>query len=60
MAHDEEVMLGVLDETATATLDRGHDTGFERSMTSDGDRRVRRAAVQRPREAAGAPVTGFP
>ncbi|MEV6960226.1 phospholipase D-like domain-containing protein [Streptomyces sp. NPDC051207] len=59
MDHDEEVMLAVLDETFTATLDRHYDEDVARSVTIDLGRWKRRAALQRAAELAVTPVRRF-
>jgi cardiolipin synthase len=56
MDHDEEVMLAVLDEEFTATLDRHYDEDVARSEAVDLTRWRRRAAAQRLRELAVAPI----
>ncbi|CAL9333297.1 phosphatidylserine/phosphatidylglycerophosphate/cardiolipin synthase family protein [Streptomyces sp. NPDC003090] len=59
MDHDEEVMLAVLDEEFTATLDAHYDEDVARSAAIDPSRWKRRAAHQRIREAAVAPLRRF-
>ncbi|MEU8589553.1 phospholipase D-like domain-containing protein [Streptomyces sp. NPDC048664] len=59
MDHDEEVMLAVLDEAFTAGLDRDYDADLKRSEAIDLTRWRRRAALQRAKEAAVAPVRRF-
>ncbi|MFV2120467.1 phospholipase D-like domain-containing protein [Streptomyces sp. Act-28] len=59
MDHDEEVMLAVLDETFTATLDGHFDEDLTRSVAIDPSRWKRRAAFQRLREAAVTPIRRF-
>ncbi|MFD3337115.1 phosphatidylserine/phosphatidylglycerophosphate/cardiolipin synthase family protein [Streptomyces sp. NPDC058700] len=57
--HDEEVMLAVLDETFTATLDEHFDQDLEVSERISGGRWKRRSPVQRAREAAVLPIRRF-
>lgn len=59
MEHDEEVMLAVLDETFTASLDRDFDEDRERAVGIDPGRWRRRSPVQRAKELAVAPVRRF-
>ncbi|MFF4488808.1 phosphatidylserine/phosphatidylglycerophosphate/cardiolipin synthase family protein [Streptomyces sp. NPDC001544] len=59
MDHDEEVMLAVLDEEFTATLDHDYDDDLTRAAPVDPGRWRRRAAVQRLRETAVVPVRRF-
>ncbi|WP_408057053.1 phospholipase D-like domain-containing protein [Streptomyces changanensis] len=59
MDHDEEVMLAVLDEEFTATLDRHYDEDVARSEAVDLTRWRRRAAAQRLREVAVTPIRRF-
>ncbi|MGW1744322.1 phospholipase D-like domain-containing protein [Streptomyces sp. NPDC002092] len=59
MDHDEEVMLAVLDEEFTATLDHDYDDDLTRTAPVDPGRWRRRATVQRLREAAVVPVRRF-
>ncbi|MFJ9699906.1 phospholipase D-like domain-containing protein [Streptomyces fradiae] len=59
MDHDEEVMLAVLDEGFTASLDRDYDQDLSRAAPVDPARWRRRAAVQRAREAAVVPLRWF-
>jgi cardiolipin synthase len=59
MDHDEEVMLAVLDETFTATLDGHYDEDVARSVTIDLSRWKRRAALQRAAELTVMPVRRF-
>ncbi|MDT9685918.1 phospholipase D-like domain-containing protein [Streptomyces sp. TRM76323] len=59
MDHDEEVMLAVLDEEFTATLDDHFDEDLTRSVAVDLSRWKRRAAFQRLREAAVTPIRRF-
>ncbi|MGI5259587.1 phospholipase D-like domain-containing protein [Streptomyces angustmyceticus] len=57
--HDEEVMLAVLDEGFTATLDRHFDGDLKVSEQIEPGRWKRRAVVQRIREAAVLPIRRF-
>ncbi|MER5769108.1 phospholipase D-like domain-containing protein [Streptomyces sp. NPDC001985] len=57
--HDEEIMLTVLDEEFTATLDRHFDEDLRVSEMIDRDRWGRRSAAQRLREAAVVPIRRF-
>ncbi|WKD36192.1 phospholipase D-like domain-containing protein [Streptomyces xanthophaeus] len=57
--HDEEVMLAVLDEDFTATLDRHFDEDVQASEPMDPARWNRRSAAQRLRELAVTPVRRF-
>ncbi|MFJ8668757.1 phosphatidylserine/phosphatidylglycerophosphate/cardiolipin synthase family protein [Streptomyces sp. NPDC093600] len=50
--HDEEVMLAILDETFTATLDEHFDRDLEASEKISDGRWKKRSPVQRAREAA--------
>ncbi|MGW3355445.1 phospholipase D-like domain-containing protein [Streptomyces bungoensis] len=59
MDHDEEVMLAVLDETFTASLDRDFDEDLRRSVEIDPARWHRRPVLQRLREAAVMPIRRF-
>ncbi|MEV7686738.1 phosphatidylserine/phosphatidylglycerophosphate/cardiolipin synthase family protein [Streptomyces bungoensis] len=59
MDHDEEVMLAVLDETFTASLDRDFDEDLRRSVEIDPTRWRRRPVLQRLREAAVMPIRRF-
>ncbi|MCP9985453.1 MULTISPECIES: phospholipase D-like domain-containing protein [Streptomyces] len=59
MDHDEEIMLAVLDEDFTATLDGHFDEDLARSVAIDLSRWKRRAAFQRVREAAVVPIRRF-
>ncbi|NKY16143.1 phospholipase D-like domain-containing protein [Streptomyces somaliensis] len=59
MDHDEEIMLAVLDEDFTATLDGHFDEDLTRSVAIDLSRWKRRAAFQRLREAAVTPIRRF-
>ncbi|MEU9554347.1 phospholipase D-like domain-containing protein [Streptomyces fumanus] len=59
MDHDEEVMLAVLNETFTATLDGHYDEDVARSVTIDLDRWKRRAVLQRAAELAVTPIRRF-
>ncbi|MEU9302532.1 phospholipase D-like domain-containing protein [Streptomyces sp. NPDC048269] len=57
--HDEEVMLAVLDEDFTATLDRHFDEDLQASEKMDPARWNRRSAAQRLRELAVIPIRRF-
>ncbi|MFI1018701.1 phosphatidylserine/phosphatidylglycerophosphate/cardiolipin synthase family protein [Streptomyces sp. NPDC020965] len=57
--HDEEVMLTVLDEAFTATLDRHFDEDLLATERIEEGRWKRRSAAQRMREAAVAPIRRF-
>ncbi|WP_420717949.1 phospholipase D-like domain-containing protein [Streptomyces sp. H34-S4] len=57
--HDEEVMLAVLDEDFTATLDLHFDQDLRASEQMEQGRWNRRSAVQRLRELAVAPIRRF-
>ncbi|GAA2467911.1 phospholipase D-like domain-containing protein [Streptomyces macrosporus] len=57
--HDEEVMLAVLDEDFTATLDGHFEEDLTRSVRIEGRRWRRRPVLQRVREAATVPVRRF-
>lgn len=57
--HDEEVMLAVLDEEFTATLDGHFDEDLEASERIQRGRWKRRSAAQRLREAAVTPIRRF-
>ncbi|MEU7278760.1 phospholipase D-like domain-containing protein [Streptomyces sp. NPDC045431] len=57
--HDEEVMLAVLDEEFTATLDQHFDEDLLASERIEKGRWTRRSTVQRLREAAVAPIRRF-
>lgn len=57
--HDEEVMLAVLDQTFTATLDGHFTEDLERSELIRPGRWKRRSALQRAREAAVVPIRRF-
>ncbi|WP_432073214.1 phospholipase D-like domain-containing protein [Streptomyces wuyuanensis] len=59
MDHDEEVMLAILDESFTATLDAHYDEDVEHSVDVDLARWKRRAALQRVKEASVAPIRRF-
>ncbi|MFF8731956.1 phosphatidylserine/phosphatidylglycerophosphate/cardiolipin synthase family protein [Streptomyces sp. NPDC015171] len=59
MDHDEEVMLAVLDETFTASLDRDFDADLKDSVEIDPSRWRRRAVLQRVKEIAVSPVRRF-
>lgn len=57
--HDEEVMLAVLDEDFTATLDRHFDEDLEASERMVAARWNRRSTTQRLRELAVTPIRRF-
>ncbi|MEU9026528.1 phospholipase D-like domain-containing protein [Streptomyces sp. NPDC048383] len=57
--HDEEVMLAVLDETFTATLDGHFDEDLQASVRIDEARWSRRTPAQRLRELAVTPIRRF-
>ncbi|MFF3322333.1 phosphatidylserine/phosphatidylglycerophosphate/cardiolipin synthase family protein [Streptomyces sp. NPDC002889] len=57
--HDEEVMLAVLDEDFTATLDQHFDEDLQASRRIATGRWKRRSAAQRIREVAVAPIRRF-
>ncbi|WP_435372305.1 phospholipase D-like domain-containing protein [Streptomyces ficellus] len=57
--HDEEVMLAVLDETFTATLDEHFDQDLEASELISAGRWKKRSLVQRARESAVLPIRRF-
>ncbi|MFE9680246.1 phosphatidylserine/phosphatidylglycerophosphate/cardiolipin synthase family protein [Streptomyces sp. NPDC006285] len=57
--HDEEIMLAVLDEEFTATLDGHFDEDVTDSVLIEERRWKRRSAVQRAREAAVIPIRRF-
>lgn len=57
--HDEEVMLAVLDEDFTATLDLHFDQDLRASERMEQGRWNRRSAAQRLRELAVAPIRRF-
>lgn len=57
--HDEEIMLAVLDEEFTATLDAHFDEDLTVSTLIEKGRWKRRSAVQRAREAAVIPIRRF-
>nr|WP_123441381.1 phospholipase D-like domain-containing protein [Streptomyces sp. PanSC9] len=59
MDHDEEVMLAVLDEEFTATLDADYDADLKDSVDIDLGRWRRRAVLQRAKEVAVTPVRRF-
>ncbi|MEU0004241.1 phospholipase D-like domain-containing protein [Streptomyces sp. NPDC006314] len=59
MDHDEEVMLAVLDETFTASLDRDYEADLRHSVDIDLARWRRRAVLQRAKEAAVTPIRRF-
>ncbi|MEV8319374.1 phospholipase D-like domain-containing protein [Streptomyces sp. NPDC059900] len=57
--HDEEVMLAVLDQTFTATLDKHFADDLEHSELIGRGRWQRRSPLQRVREAAVVPIRRF-
>lgn len=57
--HDEEVMLAVLDEEFTATLDAHFDADKTASVTIERGRWKRRSPLQRARELAVRPIRRF-
>ncbi|WP_409062381.1 phospholipase D-like domain-containing protein [Streptomyces sp. SYP-A7185] len=57
--HDEEVMLAVLDQTFTATLDGHFAEDLEHSVLISPGRWKRRSILQRAREASVAPIRRF-
>ncbi|WP_037647655.1 phospholipase D-like domain-containing protein [Streptomyces flavidovirens] len=57
--HDEEIMLAVLDEDFTATMDGHFDEDLQVSERIEKGRWKRRSATQRIREAAVAPIRRF-
>ncbi|QGV77116.1 phospholipase D-like domain-containing protein [Streptomyces ficellus] len=59
MDHDEEVMLAVLDESFTATLDRDFDEDLARSLPVTPTRWRRRPVLDRVLEAAVTPIRRF-
>ncbi|MFI8231075.1 phosphatidylserine/phosphatidylglycerophosphate/cardiolipin synthase family protein [Streptomyces sp. NPDC085900] len=59
MDHDEEVMLAVLDENFTASLDRDYEADLRHSVDIDLSRWRRRAVLQRAKEAAVTPIRRF-
>ncbi|MER6427580.1 phospholipase D-like domain-containing protein [Streptomyces sp900105245] len=59
MDHDEEVMLAVLDEEFTATLDADYDADLKDSVDIDLGRWKRRAVLQRAKEVAVTPIRRF-
>ncbi|MEU5893927.1 phospholipase D-like domain-containing protein [Streptomyces sp. NPDC047461] len=59
MDHDEEVMLAVLDETFTASLDRDYEEDLKHSVDIDLTRWRRRALLQRAKETAVTPIRRF-
>ncbi|WP_052848769.1 phospholipase D-like domain-containing protein [Streptomyces avicenniae] len=59
LEHDEEVMLAVLDEEFTATLDRHFDEDVAASVRMEAGRWRRRAPAQRVREALVRPIRRF-
>ncbi|MFJ9038551.1 phosphatidylserine/phosphatidylglycerophosphate/cardiolipin synthase family protein [Streptomyces sp. NPDC102406] len=59
LEHDEEVMLAVLDEGFTATLDQHFDDDLRVSERMEAERWRRRPPVQRLRELAVVPIRRF-
>ncbi|MFC7895448.1 phosphatidylserine/phosphatidylglycerophosphate/cardiolipin synthase family protein [Streptomyces sp. NPDC057381] len=59
LAHDEEVMLAVLDEGFTATLDAHFDADMAESRSMRGGRWKRRSLLQRAREYAVQPIRRY-
>ncbi|TQJ92300.1 phosphatidylserine/phosphatidylglycerophosphate/cardiolipin synthase family protein [Streptomyces sp. SLBN-31] len=59
MDHDEEVMLAVLDENFTASLDRDYEADLEHSVDINLSRWRHRALLQRAKEAAVTPIRRF-
>ncbi|WP_328540246.1 phospholipase D-like domain-containing protein [Streptomyces sp. NBC_00344] len=59
LAHDEEIMLAVLDPAFTATLDRHFDEDLTNSELISAHRWKRRSLTQRVREAAVVPIRRF-
>ncbi|MBQ0851534.1 cardiolipin synthase B [Streptomyces sp. BH-SS-21] len=57
--HDEEIMLAVLDEEFTSTLDAHFDEDLTASTLIEKGRWKRRSVVQRAREAAVVPIRRF-
>lgn len=57
--HDEEVMLAVLDEQFTATLDGHFDEDIEASVLIEAGRWKRRSTLQRAKELAVQPIRRF-
>lgn len=57
--HDEEVMLAILDQEFTATLDEHFDADTAVSELIRPDRWKKRSAVQRIREVAVQPIRRF-
>lgn len=57
--HDEEIMLAVLDQDFTATLDRHYDEDLAVSEEINGPRWRRRPTMQRVREAAVVPLRRY-
>ncbi|WP_413761409.1 phospholipase D-like domain-containing protein [Streptomyces sp. MMBL 11-3] len=57
--HDEEIMLAVLDEEFTATLDAHFEEDIEHGVLIEGGRWKRRSVAQRAREAAVIPIRRF-
>ncbi|MET7526961.1 phospholipase D-like domain-containing protein [Streptomyces sp900116325] len=59
MDHDEEVMLAVLDEEFTASLDRDYEADLRHSVGIELTRWRRRAVLQHAKEAAVTPIRRF-
>ena len=59
MDHDEEVMLAVLDEEFTASLERDYEADLKNSVDIDVTRWRRRTMPQRVKEAAVTPIRRF-
>ncbi|WP_443073303.1 phospholipase D-like domain-containing protein [Streptomyces sp. NBC_01451] len=59
MDHDEEVMLAVLDEEFTASLERDYEADLKNSVDIDVTRWRRRTMLQRVKEAAVTPIRRF-
>ncbi|NUU22499.1 MAG: cardiolipin synthase B, partial [Streptomycetaceae bacterium] len=59
MDHDEEVMLAVLDDAFTASLDRDYEEDLKHSVDIDLTRWRRRTLLQRAKETAVTPVRRF-
>jgi cardiolipin synthase A/B len=57
--HDEEIMLAVLDEEFTATLDAHFEEDIGNGVLIEGGRWKRRSVAQRVREAAVIPIRRF-
>ncbi|MFD5711486.1 phosphatidylserine/phosphatidylglycerophosphate/cardiolipin synthase family protein [Streptomyces pharetrae] len=57
--HDEEIMLAVLDERFTATLDAHFDTDMAASRLIEAGRWKRRSMLQRARETAVQPIRRY-